>query len=95
MTKEEAIIVLESFINVFNLYKAHDNAFVDMAIGGKAIQAFTMSIEALEQNVKLKEAIEKMDKWVHSGNRGNCDYFIVDQVEEIINGLKKDGMVSE
>ena len=53
-------------------------------------------IEALEeQNAKLKEAIEKMDEWVHSGNRGNCDYFIVDQVEEIINGLKKDGTVSE
>lgn len=61
-------------------------------VGGISLD---MAIEALEQNVKLKEAIEKMDEWVHSGNRGNCDYFIVDQVEEIINGLKKDGMVSE
>lgn len=58
-------------------------------------EALQMANKALEQNVKLKEAIEKMDKWVHSGNRGNCDYFIVDQVEEIINGLKKDGTVSE
>lgn len=58
-------------------------------------EALQIAIKALEQNVKLKEAIEQMDKWVHSGNRGNCDYFIVDRVEEIINGLKKDGTVSE
>lgn len=58
-------------------------------------QAKARAIEALEQNEKLKEAIKEIDKWVHSGNRGNCDYFIVDQVEEIINGLKKDGTVSE
>jgi hypothetical protein len=48
------------------------------------------AIEALEGNVKLKEAVEKMDRWIHSGNR-----YIVDHVEEIINELKKDGMVSE
>ena len=54
-----------------------------------------LAIEALEQNAKLKETIKEIDKWVHSGNRGDCDYFIVDQVEEIINGLKKDGTVSE
>lgn len=61
----------------------------------KQSQVMRVVIKALEQNVKLKETIEKMDKWVHSGNRGNCDYFIVDQVENIINGLKKDGMVSK
>jgi hypothetical protein len=58
-------------------------------------EAYKMAFKALEQNVKLKKAIEKIDEWVHSGNRGNCDYFIVDQIEEIINGLKKNGTVSE
>lgn len=81
MTREEAIEVLAQ-----NLPCETDE---DLS------EAMAMAIVALEQNVKLKEAIEKMDKWVHSGNRGNCDYFIVDQVEKIINGLKRDGMVSE
>ena len=77
------------------LLKMSDQAIWLKGLEKERKEAEEMAIKALEQNAKLKEAIEKMDEWVHSGNRGNCDYFIVDQVEEIINGLKKDEMVSE
>ena len=84
MTDEEVIKIMQNMKN--HAERTDDKELMD---------ACDTAIKALEQNVKLKESIEKMDKWVHSGNRGNCDYFIVDQVEKIINGLKKDGTVSE
>lgn len=95
MTNEEAIAKIKrkacfGGYNNKNLCQWADEGF------GKCEECENyMAIKTLEQNVKLKKAIKKMDEWVHSGNRGNCDYFIVDQIEEIINRLKKDGMVSE
>lgn len=33
--------------------------------------------------------IKEIRKWINSGNRGNADYFIVDQIEEIINKYER------
>lgn len=93
MTNEEAKQWIENLIKTMRMETS--GYYSDPSYKDEVYVALEMAIVALEQNVKLKEAIEKIDKWVHSGNRGNCDYFIVDQIEKIINGLKKDGTVSE
>lgn len=36
------------------------------------------------------KAIDKMLSLINSGNRGSADYFIVDQIESIINQLRAD-----
>ena len=44
---------------------------------------------AVKQNVDYTSAIENIKKFINSGNRGNADYFIVDQIESAIMGLEK------
>lgn len=44
----------------------------------------TMPSVQSEQVVMIKE----IRKWINSKNRGNADYFIVDKIEEIINGYE-------
>lgn len=64
--------------------------------------ALKAAIQALEQQpcedcVKrepIQKAIKDMLRWINSGNRGNADYFIVDQIEEIIAELNIDNLPS-
>ena len=35
-----------------------------------------------------ESVIDKIEKEINSPNRGSCDYFIVDRIEEIINKYK-------
>lgn len=37
---------------------------------------------------EYEKAIDKMLSLINSGNRGSADYFIVDQIESIINQLR-------
>lgn len=39
---------------------------------------------------EYEKAIDKMLSLINSGNRGSADYFIVDQIESIINQLRAD-----
>ena len=47
-------------------------------------QALSEVIKALEQEA----IINKIEEEINSPNRGTCDYFIVDRIEEIINKYK-------
>ena len=38
--------------------------------------------------VVQESVIDKIEKEINSPNRGSCDYFIVDRIEEIINKYK-------
>lgn len=40
--------------------------------------------------VVQESVIDKIEKEINSPNRGSCDYFIVDRIEEIINKYKKE-----
>lgn len=73
MTNEEAIKYLEKAdITVYQEQKT------------KTAEALEMAIKALEQ----KSVLDKIEKEINSANRGTCDYFIVDRIEEIINKYK-------
>jgi glycine betaine/choline ABC-type transport system substrate-binding protein len=43
-----------------------------------------------EQNLRMKQdsVLDKIEEEINSSNRGTCDYFIVDRIEEIINKYK-------
>lgn len=43
-------------------------------------------VDWLEELKKHRENNKKILEYIHSGNRGNCDYFIVDQIEELLEG---------
>lgn len=38
----------------------------------------------LEELKKYRENSKKIMEYIHSNNRGSCDYFIVDQIEELM-----------
>lgn len=41
--------------------------------------------------MKIDELISEIKKNINSGNRGNCDYFIVDEIENLIDEYEKSG----
>lgn len=47
--------------------------------------ALDKAINALTAQPEQTQMIKEIRKWINSGNRGSADYFIVDQIEEIIN----------
>lgn len=49
--------------------------------------AMMMAIKALDQ----EDVLGKIEEEINSPNRGTCDYFIVDRIEEIINKYRKGG----
>lgn len=46
--------------------------------------AIDMGIESLKQ----ESVLDKIEKEINSPNRGTCDYYIIDRIEEIINEYK-------
>jgi len=44
---------------------------------------------AIKRNADYVSTIETIKTFINSGNRGNADYFIVDQIESAIIGLEK------
>lgn len=40
---------------------------------------------------RLLSVLEKIKAEINSPNRGSCDYFIVDRIEEIIDKYREDG----
>ena len=53
--------------------------------------AIDMAIKALEQ----EPVLDKIRAEINSPNRGTCDYFIVDRIEEIIDKYKAEREVDE
>lgn len=47
-------------------------------------EALNMAIKALEQEPIIDEIMAE----INTPNRGSCDYYIVDRIEEIINKYK-------
>lgn len=41
-----------------------------------------------EKNHKMREFIKEIEEEINSPNRGTCDYFIVDRIEEILDKYK-------
>lgn len=42
------------------------------------------------ENERMHDVLDKIEKEINSPNRGTCDYFIVDRIEEIINKYKSE-----
>lgn len=76
MTNEEAIQMLERIRRTGNGEGEYKNDAQALAID--------MAIKALEQ----EPVLDKIRATINSPNRGTCDYFIVDRIEEIINKYK-------
>lgn len=51
----------------------------------QAKKALDMAIKSLEH----EDILDKIREEINSPNRGTCDYFIVDQIEEIIDKYKE------
>lgn len=47
-------------------------------------------VQYLEELKKYQENNKKIIECIHSSNRGSCDYFIVDQIEELMEGIGYD-----
>ena len=84
MTREEA----KSFI--INISYKLGNMAVEY-LTEKDGEKMREAIKALEQETILG----KIEKEINSPNRGTCDYFIVDRIEEIINKYKAEREVEE
>lgn len=59
MTIEEIKKRLESFIEIFNICKEHDNSFVDVSIGKEDMQAFAQAVKNLEAWEKVRDEIKQ------------------------------------
>lgn len=80
MTNEEAIEYLKKAdVTVYQEPKT------------KTAEAIEMAIKALEQ----EPILDKIRAVINSPNRGTCDYFIVDRIEEIINEYKAESEEEE
>lgn len=44
---------------------------------------------------KLVKALDEIRAEINTPNRGSCDYYIVDRIEEIINRYKAESEVEE
>lgn len=90
MTDKEVIKLAQKLITDF---KCDSDIMVDFC--NTVIKKFEQ--EPCEDCIKrepIQEAIKDMLGWINSGNRGNADYFIVDQIEEIIAELDIDNLPS-
>lgn len=56
----------------------------------KEQKAVDLAIKALEQEPKT-DILEQIIAEINTSNRGTCDYYIVDRIEEIINEYQKGG----
>ena len=77
ITREKAIDILDMFP-----YQS-DN-------GESMIDACELAISDMEKIEKYEEAMGEILAEINTSNRGTCDYYIVDQIENIINGLRKE-----
>jgi hypothetical protein len=74
MKREEAIRIAQGLITDF---KCESETMVEFC---------NTVIKALEQ----QKVLDEIEKEINSPNRGTCDYFIVDRIEEIINKYKSE-----
>ena len=89
MTKEERDLTIEYLKNIQEGY-----------IEGEGFDRYPLpewyalnnAIESLEEESIL---INKIEEEINSPNRGTCDYFIVDRIEEIINEHKTESEVKK
>lgn len=67
------------------------NTFKIGAKSERGKKALDMAIEALEQ----ESVLDKIMTEINTPNRGSCDYYIVDRIEDIINKYRAESEVSE
>lgn len=80
MTNEEAIELLDKITS----YCDFTDEYGDMIDSTPYYEVLDLAIKALEQ----EDVLDKIKDEINSPNRGTCDYFIVDRIEEIINKHK-------
>lgn len=51
----------------------------------KKAENYRQLAEWLKDYKRLLKAEEDIKFWINSNNRGNCDYFIVDKIEEVLS----------
>lgn len=68
---------IDAYTEEYNLRKNVTNSYAD-----EHILRETLELELK----KHRENNQKILEYIHSGNRGSCDYFIVDQIEELLEG---------
>ena len=59
-------------------------------IGDSGQAVLDMATASNEKNHKMREFIKELEEEINSPNRGTCDYFIVDRIEEIIDKYKSE-----
>lgn len=91
----ETIESQEKFIESCN-YQI-DNGNLDEEFGliqisdcNQCAEEFRQLVQWLIDYKRLLKAKEKIKDLINSSNRGSCDYFIVDQIEEVLNNVSED-----
>lgn len=100
MTKDPFCVVNLDKIEVCNKCAEEHEQLADWLEEYKAykeigtVQGYQSAIDSyntehtlrLDAEQRLYKLTQQILGYIHSGNRGNCDYFIVDQIEELLEG---------
>lgn len=86
MTREEIISGLKFTVEMFLFDPSTGETITEPRndMDKTTIDACRGAIELLKQ----EPILDKIEKEINSPNRGTCDYFIVDRIEQIINKYK-------
>lgn len=55
-------------------------------------EQYELICEKAKRYDRLVEVIDKIKEEINSPNRGTCDYFIVDRIEEIIDQYRNENI---
>ena len=90
MTREEAIAVFKAFMDNPLFSDVHKAAFSIAMHDIKQRHGWDINKLMLVSKTEWEQEpiLEKIRAEINSPNRGTCDYFIVDRIEEIINKYK-------
>ena len=90
MTREEAIAVFKAFMDNPLFSDVHKAAFSIAMHDIKQRHDWDINKLMLVSKTEWEQEpiLEKIRAEINSSNRGTCDYFIVDRIEEIINKYK-------
>lgn len=81
----------EEYCNVLRAYKkgVEDGKLLISDVQVEVSDKIEAEIRA-EERKKFEKVISEIKGWLNSGNRGSCDYFIVDKIEETIAEYEKE-----
>lgn len=90
MTNKEAIETLNNWDMACPICEKRKSEESGVCIDCRFSKAIDLAIKALEQEPKT-DILEQIIAEINTSNRGTCDYYIVDRIEEIINEYQRGG----